>query len=45
MPDKQEHHIRIGPNGTSVLNIKGFDGPDSMKVRVCVKINGAEIYP
>jgi hypothetical protein len=45
IPDKQEHHIRLRPNDTSVLNIKGYDGPDSNKVRVCVGITGAEISP
>jgi hypothetical protein len=45
IPGKQRQSVRLRPNDTTVLNIKGFDGPQSKKSRVCVGIVSSEISP
>ena len=45
IPGKRQQNIRLRPNDTTVLNIKGFDGPKSLKSRICVGIAALEISP
>jgi len=45
IPGKQRQDIRLRPNDTTVLNIKGYDGPKSTNSRVCVGIASSEISP
>ncbi|MCS3929588.1 hypothetical protein M2175_004619 [Bradyrhizobium elkanii] len=45
IPGKKQQNVRLRPNDTTVLNIKGFDGPKSTKARICVGIVSSEISP
>lgn len=45
IPGKKNQEVRLRPNDTTVLNIKGFDGPKSTKARICVGIISSEISP
>jgi hypothetical protein len=42
---KKREDVRLRPNDTTVLNIKGHDGPKSTKSRICVGVAGSEISP
>jgi hypothetical protein len=45
IPGKKQEDIRLRSNDTTVLNIKGHDGPKSLKSRICVGITAVDISP
>ncbi|WP_316228650.1 hypothetical protein [Bradyrhizobium sp. SZCCHNR1045] len=42
---KTEESIRLRPNENTVVNIKGFDGPKSLRPLICVRVTAAKISP
>jgi hypothetical protein len=45
IPGKTWKDIRLRSNDTTVLNIKGHDGPKSLKSRICVGITALDMSP
>jgi hypothetical protein len=42
---KRRQRVELSPNGTTAINIDGYDGPGRGQFLYCVQVTGAEIVP